>query len=107
MSRLSALIDWLTPDDEEPVADVDTAFLLEHKNRSKCVSVFEDDPARCRCDLCGSQYALEEFPQLVEHVAAHDDQVGDDIDPFAEPEVIAQGRIEDIPEWSADADDAV
>jgi DNA-binding transcriptional ArsR family regulator len=42
----------------------------------------DDDPARCRCDLCGSQYPLGDFADLVEHVAAHDEQGAAEIDPF-------------------------
>ena len=102
MTPLRTLIDWLTPADDETVADVDTGFLLKHDDRFKYVSVFGGDPARCRCDLCGSQYALEEFPQLVEHVAGHDDQGGAEIDPFAEAEertVIGEDLLGEVEEW--------
>lgn len=96
MSRVEAFLDWLLPEDEQDVEDVDTAFLLEHGGRYKYVSIIDGETARCRCDLCGAQRALRDFPELVEHVAGHDEQGAAEIDPFEEPEIVATSEYSDI-----------
>lgn len=94
MSRLEAFMSWLLPDDEPDVDDVDTDFLRSHTQRYKHMTITDDDPARCRCDLCGSQYPLDDFGELVEHVAGHDEQGAAEIDPFEQ----------EAPVWGVDVE---
>lgn len=94
MSRLEAFLSWLLPDDDPAVDDVDTDFLRSHTQRYKHMTITDDDPARCRCDLCGSQYPLDDFGELVEHVAGHDEQGAAEIDPFEQ----------EAPVWGVDVE---
>lgn len=94
MSRFEAFMSWLLPDDEPDVDDVDTDFLRSHTQRYKHMTITDDDPARCRCDLCGSQYPLDDFGELVEHVAGHDEQGAAEIDPFEQ----------EAPVWGVDVE---
>ena len=105
MSRLKTVLDWFTPDDEPEQHTVDTEFLREHGGRYKYVTVADTDGDWCRCDLCGQRFDLDEFPQLVDHVAAHGDQVTEDIDPFDEAErqtMITEELLKDVDEWRAE-----
>jgi hypothetical protein len=105
MSRLKAVLDWLVPDDEPDVDDVDTEFLLSNPQRYKYMTITDTEPPRCRCDLCGAQYPLGDFDELVEHVADHDGHGAAEIDPFDEAEdrtVITDDLLEEVDEWRRD-----
>ena len=102
MSRIQAFIDWLIPDSEPDVDAIDTEFLLSHPTRFKYMTVTDSESARCRCDLCGSQFSIQEFPKLVDHVAAHDEQGSAEIDPFDEAErrtVITDDLLDEVEDW--------
>ena len=94
MSRLKTVLDWFTQDDEPEQHTVDTEFLREHGGRYKYVTVADIDGDWCRCDLCGQRFDLEEFPDLVEHVAGHNEQGAAEIDPFE------HRRVEAVAEYS-------
>jgi transcription elongation factor Elf1 len=111
VSLLHCLSDWLSPGDEPDVGGVDTKFLLEHANRYKYMTVDTDQSGDwCRCNLCGRRFELEAFPQLVEHVSDHGDQVTDAVDPFdeaEEPTVITEEMLTEVAEWRAENVDEV
>ena len=86
MSSIMAAVErfksWLVPDDDPEVDNIDTEYLLSRPPRYKYITIINAETDRCRCDLCGSQYTLDDFEQLVEHVAAHNEQGAAEIDPF-------------------------
>jgi hypothetical protein len=103
MSRFKAFLNWLIPpEDEKPDARVDTGFLLEHADRYKFMSVVDESAPVGRCDLCGRLFELEQFPQLVDHVASHDGQGAAEINPFDEAEqrtMISEEMLEEVSDW--------
>ena len=103
MSRFEAFLNWLIPpEDEQPDDRVDTDFLLEHADRYKFMTVVDESPPVGRCDLCGRLFELEQFPQLVDHVAGHDGQGAAEINPFDEAEqrtVISEEMLAEVADW--------
>lgn len=75
LERLRA---WLfAPADrgESPTIDTDYVAELQYVN-------VDTGTEECRCALCGLTYPTESFPELLEHVATHDEQGAAEIDPF-------------------------
>jgi len=89
MSRLQSFFNWLLPPERDDTTGVDTEYLLERQEQYQHISVTDADPERCRCDLCGRLFDLEDFPDLVAHVAGHDEQGAAEIDPFERGQVEA------------------
>lgn len=81
--RLGAFLDWLG-DLFEPEEDDGPEFDLEHleKRRFRYVEVLdvEDGRVELRCNLCARLF--DDVDETFEHVAGHDEQVGEAIDPF-------------------------
>ena len=82
MNPLKSLLDWLTADEGRSWPAVDTEYVLRECDRYTHMAAGEAGGGWCRCNLCGKNYQLEEFPELVDHVAAHGEQGAAEIDPF-------------------------
>jgi len=94
MSRIrSFLSSYLSPE-EDDTPTVDTAYVVEQQERYQHMSATDAETGWCRCELCGRLYDLEEFPDLVEHVAGHNEQGAAEIDPFE------HRRVEAVAEYS-------
>lgn len=78
--RVGAWLDALSPDETGP--GVDKQFLRATEYRYMTIGVETEHGERARCDLCGEYYQVEDAPQLIEHVAGHDDQGQAEVDPF-------------------------
>jgi hypothetical protein len=82
--RLGAFLDW--PGDLFEAEDDDgPEFDLEHleQRRFRYVEVLDVDEqlgVELRCNLCARLF--DDVDKTFEHVAEHDDQVGEAIDPF-------------------------
>ena len=110
MSRLEAFVAWLTKTDEEQEESVDVEYLSESDIRYKYMTIGDDPESYCRCDLCGHLFELEAFPELVDHVAAHDQQGAAEIDPFETAEqqtMITKETLDEVEEWRSDNIDEV
>lgn len=103
MSRVKAFVEWLTQTDSEQEQSVDVEYLSDSDVQYKYMSMGDGLDSKCRCDLCGQQFDLEAFPELVEHVAAHDEQGSAEIDPFEHPEewgIITKETLNNADQWN-------
>jgi hypothetical protein len=110
MSRLEAFVAWLTQTDDEQEESVDVEYLSESDIRYKYMTIGDDPESYCRCDLCGHLLELEAFPELVDHVAAHDQQGAAEIDPFEiakQQTMITKELLSEVEEWRSDNIDEV
>ena len=89
MSRLQSFFTWLLASESDDTDRVDTEYLLDRQEQYQHISVTDAPAERCRCDLCGRLFDLEEFPDLVAHVAGHDQDGAAEINPFERGQVEA------------------
>jgi len=83
LERIRAWIHELTQPETEDYT-VDRDWLIELNFRYITTKECDDRDDVARCDLCGQQFPLQEMPEVIEHVAGHDEQGAARVDPFSE-----------------------
>jgi hypothetical protein len=76
--------DWLTVEQEDEVLEYDYGFIAtfnyEHITTFNAGTDMPENKAIARCDMCGKYFWDMEL--CIEHVADHNDHIGEEIDPF-------------------------
>lgn len=73
---------------------VDTEYLRSEDFTPKHIRILDDGPARCQ--ICGKLEAVQRMPQMIEHIACHDDQGSAELDPTETQEVVAEIDYSDL-----------
>lgn len=88
------LVDALTPESDE-LPRVDTEYLLHERPEYRWMTVLREDKL-VRCDICGEWMKVQKMPEMVEHVALHDDQGAAEVDPTEKADVTAHAEYSDL-----------
>jgi hypothetical protein len=80
--------------DEEPDG-VDIEYLKSGDFKPAFLTVKPGEDA-IRCDFCGNQLPLKKTPEMVEHLAGHDEQGMAEVNPLQEHQEQAGFTLEDI-----------
>lgn len=85
--RVATWIEALKADETGPPIDLE--YLREGEYRYLTVGIVTEHGEKARCDLCGEYFPVRKVPDLIQHVADHDEQGQAEIDPFATADGVA------------------
>lgn len=94
LSRMwSRVVDFVLVDVDE-TQRVDTDYLLSERVQYEWITVRDDETVRC--DICGRLMPVTQMPELMDHVASHDEQGAAEVDPTQTPDDVYAVEVHEL-----------